>query len=101
LSLVRPLLQFALDALGRGVGLTVIENTAFDRPRSWAAASTARSLDTRFQGRVTGIAGGCRLAVRTELTPRGALRLLSPVLWRLLRRSGDRDLRAIKTIIER
>lgn len=86
---------------GRGVGLTVIENTAFDRPRSWSAISTARSLDTRFQGRVTGVAGGCRLAFRTELAPRGALRVLSPVLRRLMRRSWDRDLRVFKTIIER
>jgi len=38
--------------------------------------------------------------VRNELFPHGAFRLLSPVLRRVLRRSWDKDLAAIKAIIE-
>ena len=55
----------------------------------------------RFQGWVSEIPGGCQLAVRTELFPHGALRVLSPLLRRVMRGSWERDLRAIKTIIER
>ena len=43
---------------GRGVGTAIIEDTAFDRPRSWSAVSTSRRLDVRFQGRVTPVPGG-------------------------------------------
>ena len=86
---------------GRGAGVAIIENTGFDRPRSWSAGSTSRRLDVRFQGQVTEVAGGCRLAVRNELFPHGVLRALSPFLRLLIRRSWEQDLRAIKTIIER
>jgi polyketide cyclase/dehydrase/lipid transport protein len=86
---------------GRGVGTAIIENTGFDRPRSWSAVSTARWLTVRFRGQVSPVPGGCQLAVHTELRPRGVLRVLSPLLRRLLRRSWEQDLRAIKTIIER
>ena len=86
---------------GRGAGVAIIENTSFDRPWSWAAVSTSRRLDVRFQGRVTEVPDGCQLAVRNELFPHGVLLALSPFLRRLIRRSWDQDLRAIKTIIER
>ena len=85
---------------GRGVGAAIIENTAFDRPRGWSAVSRSQRLDVRFRGQVTGVPGGCRLAVRNELSPRGALRVLAPVLRRVLRRSWDKDLATIKAIIE-
>jgi hypothetical protein len=85
---------------GRGVGAAIIENTAFDRPRRWSAVSTSRRLDVDFHGRTVDTAGGCRLSARTELHPRGALRVLAPVLRAVLRRSWDRDLRMIKTIVE-
>ena len=86
---------------GRGVGVAIIENTGFDRPRSWSAVSTSRRLDVRFQGQVTEVPGGCQLAVRNELFPHGVLRALSPFLRLLILRSWEQDLRAIKTIIER
>jgi hypothetical protein len=86
---------------GRGVGTAIIENPVFDRPRSWSAVSTARRLTVRFRGQVTPVAGGCQLAVHTELRPRGVLRVLSPLLRRLMWRSWEQDLRAIKAIIER
>jgi len=86
---------------GRGVGTAIIENTGFDRPRSWSGVSTAQRLTVRFRGEVTPIPGGCQLAVRTELFPHGALRVLSPLLRRMIQRSWEQDLRAIKMIIER
>ena len=55
----------------------------------------SRRLDVRFRGQVTGLPGGCQLAVRTQLSPRGALRVFSPVLRRLMRRSWEKDLAAI------
>src|SRR5205807_6503196 len=42
---------------GRGVGTAMIENTAFDPPRNWAAVSTSRRLRVRFWGQVTEAAG--------------------------------------------
>ena len=86
---------------GRGVGTAVIENSGFDRPRSWSGVSTARRLIVLFRGQVTPIPGGCQLAVHTELQPRGVLRMLSPLLRRVMWRSWEQDLRSIKTIIER
>ena len=86
---------------GRGMGIAIIENTGFDRPHSWSAVSTARRLTVRFHGQVSPIPGGCQLAVHTELNPHGALRVLSPLLPRVIRRSWEQDLRTIKTIIER
>ena len=86
---------------GRGMGTAIIENTGFDRPHSWSAVSTAQRLTVRFRGQVTPTPGGCQLAVRTELFPHGALRVLSPLLRLVIRRSWDQDLQAIKTIIER
>ena len=80
---------------GRGVGVAIIENTGFDRPRSWSAVSTSRRLDVRFQGRVTEVPGGCQLAVWNELLPHGVLRALSAFLRLLIRRSWEQDLRAI------
>jgi hypothetical protein len=85
---------------GRGVGTAVIDNTAFDRPRGWSAVSSSRWLEVHFRGQVTEFPGGCRLAVQTELLPHGALRVLSPFLRRLMRRSWEKDLAAIKAIIE-
>lgn len=85
---------------GHGVGEAFIATTAFDRPRSWSAISISRRLDVRFRGQLTEVPGGCQLAVHNELTPRGALRLLSPLLSGVMRRSWERDLRAIKDIVE-
>lgn len=86
---------------GRGVGNTIIENVAFDPPRAWSAVSMSPWLVVNFRGEVTEVPGGCRLTVRSQLMPRGALRMASPFLRWVLRRSWDRDLSAIKTIIER
>ena len=85
---------------GVGVGVAIIENTGFDRPRSWSAGSTSRRLDVRFQGQVTEVPGGCQLAVRNELFPHGVPRALSPFLRLLIRRSWEQDLRAIKTMAD-
>jgi hypothetical protein len=85
---------------GRGAGTAVIENTAFNRPRGWSAISTSRRLEVHFRGQVTEFPGGCQLAVQTELCPRRALRVLSPFLRRLMRRSWEKDLAVIKAIVE-
>ena len=85
---------------GRGVGVAIIENTGFDRPGGWSAVSTSRRLDVRFPG--PGHRGAGRVPVggaeRVVLARRAAC--IVPVLRRLMRRSWDQDLRAIKAIME-
>jgi hypothetical protein len=51
---------------------------------------------TRHRVRVTEFPGGCQLAVQTELLAHGVWRVLSP----FMRRSWEKDLAAIKAIIE-
>jgi hypothetical protein len=85
---------------GRGVGVALIENTAFDRPRYWASVSRSRPLDARAEGRVVETQSGCWLSIRTQLHPHGMLRALRPVLGRVLRRSWEQDLLRIKTVME-
>ena len=46
----------------------------------------------RSRGQVTPVRGGCQLALRTELFPYGALRVLSPLLRRAMRRNWEQDL---------
>ena len=85
---------------GRGVGEAVIEDTAVDRPRSWSAVSRSRVLDVEAAGQVVEVPGGCRLTIRTRLHPRGPLRVATPLLGWWMHRTWDRDLRAVKALVE-
>ena len=89
-----------LVRFGRGLGPAVIANTAFDRPRSWAAISTARRLTVHSEGTVRPLGGTSRLSIRTDLRPHGPLRLLTPLLRAVMHRSWEQDLKRVKAIIE-
>jgi Polyketide cyclase / dehydrase and lipid transport len=78
----------------------VIEYVGFDRPRSWESVGRSRRLDARTYGRVTAIAGGARLTMRMELRPRGAPRLVLPLLARYMHRQQERNLASTKALLE-
>jgi uncharacterized protein YndB with AHSA1/START domain len=77
-----------------------IEFIRFQHPRSWATAGRSRRLVAVSEGQVSTTPGGTRLALRTHLQPRGALRLLRPVLGPIMRQREGRNLHAIKAALE-
>ena len=83
-----------------GVGFATAENTVFQRPSFWAATSTSRLLDVRFEGEVTPLGRGARLSVRTLLVPHGLLRVVSPILRRFMRQQWKQHLRRLKARLE-
>ncbi len=68
-----------------GVGWSTTENVAFKRPSFWAATSASRRLDVRFEEEVTPTERGARLVVRALLLPHCVLRLVQPILRRIMR----------------
>jgi hypothetical protein len=85
---------------GRGVGEALIEDLKLNRPHSWEAISRSRALDAHTEGRIDETSDGSRLIMRTQLRPRGMLRLLTPALNSWMHRMLDQDLRRIKIILE-
>jgi diacylglycerol O-acyltransferase / wax synthase len=85
---------------GRGVGEALIEDIRVIRPRSWAAISQSRALDVLSEGQIDETSDGSRLVMRMRLHPRGALRLLTPVLGVFMHRTMDQDLRRVKARLE-
>jgi hypothetical protein len=78
----------------------LIEYVGFDRPRTWESVGRSRRLDARNYGRVTATADGARLTMRMELRPSGVPRLVLPLLARYMHRQQERNLAAIKALLE-
>jgi hypothetical protein len=78
----------------------MIELMRFDRPVAWESVGRSRRLDARGEGRVSATEEGARLVMRMELKPKGTLRLLLPVLARLMHKQEERNLAAIKEALE-
>jgi Polyketide cyclase / dehydrase and lipid transport len=78
----------------------MVEVVGFDRPRRWESLGRSRRLDARMYGRVTAIDDGARLTMRMELRPRGLPRFVLPLLARYMRRQQERNLAAIKALLE-
>jgi hypothetical protein len=83
-----------------GVGDSIVTYVGFEPPRSWTSTSTSARLTVRLEGEVVPDARGSYLRFRAQLLPRGALRLLAPVLRRLLRRRWEQDLAVIRSVLE-
>jgi hypothetical protein len=62
-----------------------IEFIRYERPTSWATLGHSARLVATAEGQVWPTLGGARLVLRTRLEPRGALRLLRPVLGPIMR----------------
>jgi len=79
-----------------GVGWSTTETIVFNRPSLCAATSTSRLLDVRLEWEVKPAGRGARLSVRTLLLPHGVLRLVQPILRRIMRQQWEHHLRRIK-----
>jgi len=78
-----------------------IEVVRFERPRMWESVGRSRRLEATTQGSVTATQDGARLTMRMELRPRHVPRLLLPLLARHMHRQQERNLAAIKAVLER
>jgi Polyketide cyclase / dehydrase and lipid transport len=79
----------------------LIDYVAFDRPTSWRSIGRSRGLLVVSEGRVEAAGDGTRLTLRFELEPHGRLRLLAPLLGRIMRRRERQNAAAIKARLER
>lgn len=77
-----------------------IEYVGFDRPVAWETIGRSARLDVKGEGRISATKQGARLVMRMELDPKGALRLLLPIIGRFMHRQQERNLVAIKQALE-
>jgi Polyketide cyclase / dehydrase and lipid transport len=79
----------------------LIEYVAFDRPTSWRSIGRSRGLQVVSDGHIEAAGDGARLTLRVELEPHGRLRLLAPLLGRIMRGRERQNVAAIKARLER
>jgi uncharacterized membrane protein len=77
-----------------------IEYVRFERPLAWESVGRSPRLDVKGEGRISATERGARLVMRMELSPKGTLRLLLPILGRFMHRQQERNLAAIKEALE-
>ena len=77
-----------------------IELVRFERPVIWETLGRSRRLDAKGEGQISATEGGSRLVMRMELSPKGALRLLLPILGRFIHQQQERNVAAIKQALE-
>ena len=78
-----------------------IDYVASDRPTSWRSIGRSRGLVVVSEGRVEAAGDGSRLTLRFELEPHGRLRLIAPLLGRIMRGRERQNVAAIKARLER
>ena len=89
-----------LETVGRTVPMA-IEFTAYDRPRRLASVTRSAMMSTDGALSFTPVADGTRVRGSWDVRPRGALRLMSPLVSRL---GGRRELEIwgnLKRLLER
>ena len=77
-----------------------IEVVRLERPRVWESVGRSRRIEATTQGTVTATHDGARLTMRMELRPRHVPRALLPLLARYMHRQQERNLNAIKALLE-
>ena len=68
----------------RRVGQIKTEIVALDRPHSFSTVERSRGAEGTFEFRFTPHDGGTRMQVSVRLQPRGPMRLLEPLMRRLV-----------------
>jgi Polyketide cyclase / dehydrase and lipid transport len=79
----------------------LIDYVAFERPTSWRSIGRSRGLLVVSEGRVEAAGDVARLTLRVELEPYGRLRLIAPLLGRIMRGRERQNVAAIKARLER
>jgi Polyketide cyclase / dehydrase and lipid transport len=77
-----------------------LDYVAFDRPKRWRSTGRSRGLLVASEGHVDPTPGGARLTLHVELTPQGRLRLIAPILGRIMRGRERQNVVAIKERLE-
>lgn len=86
----------------KGSGPIKVEYIAFDRPHCWSTLGRGAKMDANFAGEVIPLAEcRSRFTATMELVPHGALRLLTPLLVRVMQKTEEKNLAALKGTIER
>ncbi len=85
--------------MGRAVPMTV-EFTRFERPRVLASRTRSSMMDTEGALTFAPVAGGTRMRWSWEVRPRGALKLLGPLVGVLGRRQEQAIWRELKRLLE-
>jgi hypothetical protein len=85
-----------IRSMGRPARM-IIENTGYERPRRLASTTRLSTMDIEGVLLFEPVGGGTRMRWRWNLRPRGALRLISPLVARM----GRRQEQAIWTNLKR
>jgi Polyketide cyclase / dehydrase and lipid transport len=78
----------------------LLEHVRFERPTAWDTVGRSSRLDAKSEGRISAVENGAHLTMVMELQPKGALRMVLPVLRRLMHGREQRNLAAIKAALE-
>lgn len=78
----------------------LIEFTGYDRPSSLASTTTMNQVDIEYLLRFEPVAAGTRMRWSGRVRPKGALRLLGPLIVWLGRRQEQRIWRSMKNHLE-
>ena len=88
-----------LETMGRTMSM-IVEFTGYERP--WRLASVTRSSMMETEGALTfeSVPGGSRMRWSWEVRPRGALRLMAPLVGVIGRRQEQRIWGNLKRLLE-
>ena len=89
----------AAKSMGRVTDM-VIETTAYDRPKRLGSTTTMRGAEVSGTLTFEPVAAGTRMRWSWELEPKGAQRLLTPVIAWLGKRQEERVWAALKQHLE-
>jgi hypothetical protein len=78
----------------------LIECTGYDRPALFASATTMRQADISYTLRFEPAAAGTRMRWSGQVRPKGAVRLLSPVITWMGVRQEQRIWTSLKNLLE-
>jgi Polyketide cyclase / dehydrase and lipid transport len=89
----------AVASMGRTAEM-LIECTGYDRPTLFASATTMRQADISYTLRFEPAAAGTRMRWSGQVRPKGAVRLLNPVITWMGVRQEQRIWTSLKNLLE-
>ena len=84
---------------GRSVGM-IVEITNYERPRRLSSTTHLSSMDIHSSLVFEPVGEATRMRWSSELAPRGALKLMTPILARVGRRQAESIWRNLKRVLE-